>query len=70
MTVLNINTEYKTTCSLSACASKTSYFVEEHISKKGAVYVHCTQGISRSISWVIYYLMTKKNMNLKKDLIY
>lgn len=65
--VLNINTEDKTTCSLSEWAPKTSDFIEEHISKKEAVYVHCAQGISRSTSCVLYYLMTKKNMNLKNS---
>ena len=63
--VLNIDTEDKISCSLLEWAPKTFEFIQEHISKNEAVFVHCAQGISRSSSCVMYYLMTKKSMNLK-----
>ena len=35
------------------------------IKENKPIYVHCAQGISRSTSCVLHYLMTKKKMNLK-----
>ena len=63
--VLNINTEDLVTCSLNDWAEKTSNFIEENINKNKPVYVHCAQGISRSTSCILHYLMSKKGMNLK-----
>ena len=63
--VLNINTEDFITCSLNDWAEKTSNFIEENIKNNKPVYVHCAQGISRSTSCVLHYLMSKKGMNLK-----
>ena len=36
-----------------------------NIKENNPVYVHCAQGISRSTSCILHYLMTKKGMNLK-----
>ena len=63
--VLNINTEDSILCSLNEWAQKTSDFIEQNINENKPIYVHCAQGISRSTSCVLHYLMTKKNMNLK-----
>ena len=63
--VLNINTEDSILCSLNEWAQKTSDFIEQNINDNKPVYVHCAQGISRSTSCIIHYLMTKKGMNLK-----
>ena len=64
-TVLNINTEDFITCGLNDWAEQTSNFIEENINNNKPVYVHCAQGISRSTSCILHYLMSKKNMNLK-----
>ena len=64
-TVLNIDTQDYVTCSLNDWAEQTSNFIEENINNKKPVYVHCAQGISRSTSCVLHYLMSKKGMNLK-----
>lgn len=64
-TVLNINIEDFVTCSLNDWAEQTSNFIEENINNKKPVYVHCSQGMSRSTSCVLHYLMSKKGMNLK-----
>ena len=64
-TVLNIYTDDKVTCSLKDWGEKTTNFIEENITNNKPVYVHCAQGISRSTSCILYYLMTKKGMNLK-----
>ena len=66
-TVLNINTEDQVTCSLNDWAEKTSNFIEENINNNRPVYVHCAQGISRSTSCILHYLMSKKGMNLKES---
>ena len=63
--VLNINTEDSILCSLNDWAQKTSDFIEQNINENKPVYVHCAQGISRSTSCILHYLMTKKGMNLK-----
>ena len=64
-TVLNINTEDKVNCSLNDWGEKVANFIEENINNNKPVYVHCAQGISRSTSAILYYLMEKKGMNLK-----
>ena len=63
--VLNIDTDDFVTCSLNEWADKASDFIEENINNNQPVYVHCSQGISRSSSCILHYLMSKKNMNLK-----
>ena len=63
--VLNISTDDFVTCSLNDWAEQTSNFIEENINNKNPVYVHCAQGISRSTSCILHYLMSKKGMNLK-----
>ncbi|KAL0107682.1 hypothetical protein PUN28_014766 [Cardiocondyla obscurior] len=37
-------------------------FIDEAISVKGKVFVHCMQGVSRSATCVLAYLMIKRNM--------
>ena len=66
-TVLNINTEDSILCSLNEWAEKTSDFIDKNIKENKPVYVHCIQGISRSTSCILYYLMTKRGMNLKQS---
>ena len=39
-------------------------FIENAISNGGKVYVHCVQGISRSSSFVLSYLIWKEKINL------
>ena len=63
--VLNIYTDDYVTCSLKDWGEKTSNFIEENINNNKPVYVHCAQGISRSTSCILHYLMSKKGMNLK-----
>ena len=63
--VLNINTEDSILCSLNEWAQKTSDFIEQNIKENKPIYVHCAQGLSRSTSCILHYLMTKKGMNLK-----
>ena len=63
--VLNINTEDYVTSSLNDWADNTSNFIEENIKSNKPVYVHCAQGMSRSTSCVLHYLMSKRGMNLK-----
>jgi len=41
-------------------------FVDEALSEGGAVYVHCSAGVSRSSSFVIAYLIQRKGMTLKE----
>ena len=65
--VLNINTEDSILCSLNEWAEKTSDFIENNIKENKPVYVHCIQGISRSTSCILHYLMTKREMNLKQS---
>ena len=64
-TVLDIDTEDYVTCSLNDWAEKSSNFIEENIKNNKPVYVHCAQGISRSTSCVLHFLMSKKGINLK-----
>ena len=42
-----------------------SLFIEEQLKLNNPVYVHCAQGLSRSASLIIHYLMTREKMNLK-----
>ena len=46
-------------------AEKGSNFIEEQIKNNNPVYVHCAQGISRSSTLVMHYLMTREKQNLK-----
>ncbi|XP_022286187.1 dual specificity protein phosphatase 3-like [Crassostrea virginica] len=41
-----------------------SEFIEEALSNKGVVYVHCMSGMSRSGSIVLAYLMIKRGMSV------
>ena len=45
-------------------------FIEKEISNNKKVYVHCVQGISRSTTCVIYYLMTREKKTLKESFDY
>ncbi|XP_036143734.1 dual specificity protein phosphatase 3 isoform X2 [Monomorium pharaonis] len=38
-------------------------FIDEAVSTKGKIFVHCMQGVSRSATCVLAYLMIKKNMS-------
>eukprot|EP01080_Neovahlkampfia_damariscottae_P005123 gene5123-8721_t len=42
------------------------YFIEQAISNGGKVYVHCVQGISRSSTFVLSYLIWKEKIGFKK----
>ena len=46
-------------------AEEGSNFIEEQIKNNNPVYVHCAQGISRSSTLVMHYLMTREKQNLK-----
>ncbi|CAG5124444.1 unnamed protein product [Candidula unifasciata] len=39
-------------------------FIDEALAKKGKVYVHCQQGVSRSATVVIAFLILKRSMDL------
>lgn len=47
-------------------AEGAAQFVEEQIAKGNKTYIHCSQGISRAASLTMYYLMTRRNMNLRQ----
>lgn len=42
---------------------KAANFIDEAVSTKGKVFVHCMQGVSRSATCVLAYLMMKKDMS-------
>ncbi|XP_005110041.1 dual specificity protein phosphatase 3 [Aplysia californica] len=44
--------------------SPAAEFIEDALSNKGVVYVHCQQGVSRSASVVLAFLMLKRNLGL------
>jgi protein-tyrosine phosphatase len=46
-------------------AEEGSTFIEEQIKNNNPVYVHCSQGISRSSTLIMHYLMTREKQNLK-----
>ena len=46
-------------------AEEGSNFIEEQIKNNNPVYVHCSQGISRSSTLIMHYLMTREKQNLK-----
>jgi len=46
---------------------EASHFIDEEIRlRKGRVFVHCAQGISRSATLVIAYLMSKRQMSIQQ----
>tara|TARA_Y100000310_G_C20459894_1_gene704832 strand:+ start:43 stop:570 length:528 start_codon:yes stop_codon:yes gene_type:complete len=47
----------------------TFQFIDEAISQKGKVLVHCHMGISRSVTIVVAYLMKKYRLSLKDALL-
>ncbi|XP_059090927.1 dual specificity protein phosphatase 3-like [Tigriopus californicus] len=51
-----INTHFKETCD----------FIESVLKKKGRVLVHCVQGISRSATVVLAFLIMRKKLSLKE----
>ena len=46
-------------------AEEGSNFIEEQIKNNNPVYVHCSQGISRSSTLIMHYLMTREKQNSK-----
>eukprot|EP01087_Luapelamoeba_hula_P024454 TRINITY_DN9312_c0_g1_i1.p1 TRINITY_DN9312_c0_g1~~TRINITY_DN9312_c0_g1_i1.p1 ORF type:complete len:198 (-),score=12.62 TRINITY_DN9312_c0_g1_i1:61-654(-) len=46
----------------------TNAFISSAVSKGGATFVHCKAGISRSVSFIIAYLMFKDRMTLEQAL--
>lgn len=40
-------------------------FIDENIKNKRNIFINCHQGISRSPTFIISYLITKKNMNFR-----
>jgi len=51
-------------------AEECAKFVQEQLDENARTYVHCSQGISRAPTLVIYYLMTRCNKNLREALDY
>ncbi|CAM1321057.1 DUSP3 (predicted) [Pycnogonum litorale] len=45
---------------------QTADFIDEALSDDGCVLVHCQQGVSRSTTLVLAYLMIKKNMSVQQ----
>ena len=45
-------------------------FIDQQIKINNPVYVHCAQGISRSATLIIYYLMTREKKNFKDSFFY
>ena len=52
------------TFKLSPYFSESANFIEEALGKNGKVYVHCQQGMSRSATIVISFLMQKRQQDL------
>lgn len=63
---LHINIEDSTWADIKQHFEESYQFIEKHVKQRKTVYVHCKAGISRSSTIVIYYLMRKTNMPLKK----
>lgn len=49
-----------------AWCEEPAKFIDEQLNLNNIVYVHCAQGVSRSSALVIYYLITRKNKELKE----
>ncbi|XP_059144831.1 dual specificity protein phosphatase 3-like isoform X2 [Physella acuta] len=55
-------------CNLSKYFNTASNFIQEGVSGGGKVFVHCVQGVSRSATLVIAYLMIKHHMTVQDAL--
>lgn len=53
---------------LKASIKESNYFITKAFSNKGKVLIHCQQGVSRSASLMIAYLMDKRGMNYHEAL--
>lgn len=62
---LHLSVEDSPTNSIYWC-EQSSRFIENEIKKGGKVYVHCLQGISRSTTAILHYLMTCCGDTLKE----
>ncbi len=51
-------------------AEECSKFIEEQINNNNPVYVHCAQGISRSTTLIMHYLMTRTHKNCKESFLF
>ena len=51
-------------------AEKGAKFIDEEMKKNNPIYVHCEQGLSRSVTLIIYYLMTREKKTFKDSFFY
>ena len=63
---LQIKIEDAVTTEIIKYFKETNKFIENALSNKEGVYVHCRAGISRSPSFIMAYLIWKQNVNYEK----
>ena len=51
-------------------AEKGAKFIDEEIKNNNPIYVHCEQGLSRSATLIMYYLMTRQKKAFKDSFFY
>ena len=66
--VFHLSVQDIPTNTISWC-EEASKFIENELNKNNLVYVHCSQGISRSTTLILHYLLTRKQMRLKEAFI-
>lgn len=67
--VFHLSIEDAPTNTIDWC-EQVSSFIESEIKNNKAVYVHCAQGISRSTTSILHYLMTREHKPLKESFDY
>lgn len=53
---------------LTECIKKAAFFIDDATLNGGNVFIHCQQGVSRSASILISYIITKKGLSYDKAL--